>query len=111
MHSKLKNCIGKYQPLVNSLTDITLGNNFLWIAYNTHFIGIFKKSNEEAKISKYNKYDYDSDSDLDFHSDSGLDNDYDYENDDNDNDDNDNDENDNNDNDDNDNDNYDSDFH
>ena len=63
LHSKLKNCIGDFHPLLNSITDITFCNNCLWVAYNSHFIGIFKKSKEETKVSKYNRYEYDSDSD------------------------------------------------
>jgi len=63
LHSQLKDCIGGYHPLLNSITDITFSNNCLWITYNSHSIGIFKKSNEETKVSKYNRYEYDSDSD------------------------------------------------
>ena len=63
LHSQLKNFIGDYHPLLNSITDITFCNNCLWVTYNSHSIGVFKKSNEETKVSKYNRYEYDSDSD------------------------------------------------
>ena len=63
LHSQLKNCIGDYHPLLNSITDVTFCNNCLWVTYNSHFIGVFKKTNQQSKVSKYNRYEYDSDSD------------------------------------------------
>lgn len=61
LHSQLKNCIGDYHVLLSSLTDITFCNNCLWVTHNRHCIKIFKKSNEETKVSEYHRYEYDSD--------------------------------------------------
>lgn len=61
LHSQIKNDKELYYPLMNKITDILYCNKCLLIASNGHSIKVYKKSNEDLKISKYNRIDYDSD--------------------------------------------------